>query len=260
MPENLTAAQPPSHKQSKCDVSSRRLSRSPHPYHRHRTEIANDPERFSLNTLPTHSLLRSTQNTDDEEQDFSSIPYAMLRGPADSDSGTEADDEHFLKGLPAPKLRPHKGLRGVEGVWSNTPSPLLSPALLDEDLKTIPLDAWRDSKTTAPLTEDDVWKAAERFRQKRRKEIARRATEGAILIFVGAILGLNQEVKQLLKLWKTGKLPSPSILDSINGCRIDLPDSYYNILSRAVSNPNTMAHTTYATMEKSTPFEHASSL
>ena len=41
-----------------------------------------------------------------------------------SDSGTEADDEHFLKGLPAPRSKLHKGLRGMNEVLSGVSTPL----------------------------------------------------------------------------------------------------------------------------------------
>ena len=203
MPENLTPAQPPSHAQSLREGAARRLSRSPHPYHKQQFELPHGSEKFSTNAPPTQSRLRSAQNTDDEEQEDSRAgpePHSELA----SDSGTEADDEHFLKGLPAPKLRPHKGLRGAEGTWSSTPSPLLSPAILDEDVQKTPGTLQRVSKTVS-LNEDDIHKAVERFRHKRRVEVVRRATEAAILVFVAAILGLSREVRQLLGLWKKGK-------------------------------------------------------
>ncbi|KAG0645369.1 Dolichol kinase sec59 [Hyphodiscus hymeniophilus] len=201
MPESLRPAHPPSHAKSLRDDSVRRLSRSPHPYHRQQFEIPHASERFITNAPPTQSPLRSAHNTDDEEQEISRLASEGYREPANSDSGTEADDEHFLKGLPAPKLRPHKGLRGAEGAWSSTPSPLLSPAILDGDIQKIPTDPRWMTKPTA-LKEEDIRKAAERYRHKRRVEIARRATEATILVFVGAILGLNRDVRQVLKLWK----------------------------------------------------------
>jgi hypothetical protein len=203
MPENLKPAQPLSHAQSLRDDSARRLSRSPHPYHRQKFEIPHASEKVSSNAPPTQSPLRTAQNTDDEEHQTSSLLPVGYREPANSDSGTEADDEHFLKGLPAPKLRPHKGLRGAEGTWSSTPSPLLSPAILDDDIQKISAKS-RRAAISAALTEEETRKAAERYRQKRRVEIVRRATEAAIVVFVGAILGLNREVRQLLRLWKRG--------------------------------------------------------
>lgn len=203
MPENLKPAQPPSHAQSLREGAVRRLSRSPHPYHRQQFELPHGSEKFSTIAPPTQSRLRSAQNTDDEEQEnLRALPEPHSERA--SDSGTEADDEHFLKGLPAPKLRPHKGLRGAEGTWSSTPSPILSPAILDEDVQKTPGALQRASKTVT-LNEEDIHKTVVRFRHKRRVEVVRRATETAILVFVAGILGLNREVRQLLGLWKRGK-------------------------------------------------------
>jgi hypothetical protein len=204
MPEHLKPTQPSSQTPSLRENAGRRLSRSPHPYHRQQFELPHGSEKFSTNAPPTQSPLRSTQNTDDEEQENPRASPEAYSERANSESGTEADDEHFLKGLPAPKLRPHKGLRGAEGTWSSTPSPLLSPAILDDDVQKTP-GILRRAAVIAALNEEDARKAAEKFRHKRRVEIVRRATEAAILVFVTGILGLNREVRQLLRLWKRGK-------------------------------------------------------
>lgn len=129
---------------------------------------------------------------------------AGYRESTNSDSGTEADDEHFLKGLPAPKLRPHKGLRGSDGSLSNSPSPLLSPAILDEDVQRMLGSGRTPSATAIALTQEEVRKSAEKLRRKRKVEIVRRATEAAILIFVGSILCMSYEVRELLQLWRRG--------------------------------------------------------
>lgn len=258
MPEHLKPAQPPSHAQSLREDAVRRLSRSPHPYHRQRFEIPHAAEKFSINPPPTQSPLRSAQNTDDEGQESSSLLTESYRELENSDSGTEADDEHFLKGLPAPKLRPHKGLRGAEGTWSSTPSPLLSPAILDDDIQKTPISL-RRAAISAALNEDDVRKAAEKFRHKRRVEIMRRATEAAILVFVGAILGFNREVRHILKLWKKGKLQSTSPTDLTDCCRIDVPGSRYNIFDCYLSYTNATTHRTYTAVEEAIPINTSGS-
>jgi hypothetical protein len=206
MPEHLKPSQPQSHAQSLREHAVRRLSRSPHPYHRQHFELPYSSERSGQNAPPTQSPLPSTHNTDDEEQESSRHMPEGYRESANSDSGTEADDEHFLKGLPAPKLRPHKGLRGADGSWSNTPSPLLSPAILDEDVQRIQGMLRRATASSVAPNEADLRKAAEKFRHKNRVEIVRRATEAAILVLVAALLFLNLEIRQLLKLWRKGKL------------------------------------------------------
>jgi hypothetical protein len=205
MPEQLNPPPPQqSHAQSLREDAVRRLSRSPHPYHRQQFELPHGSERFSTNAPPTQSPLRSSRNTDDEEQEESRFGSRTYRESTNSDSGTEADDEHFLKGLPAPKLRPHKGLRGGEP--SGTPSPLLSPAILDEDALRAPGYLRRTTLPSIILNDEEARKAAEKYRQKRRVEVVRRTTEAALLVFVGGVLSLDSRVRQLLRLWSPGEI------------------------------------------------------
>ncbi|KUJ15380.1 uncharacterized protein LY89DRAFT_698186 [Mollisia scopiformis] len=188
------------------DDALRRLSRSPHPYHRQQFELPYGSEKFSTNAPPLRSHLRSTQNTDDEEQD---TPRHMpedfkdaYKGSTGSDSGTEADDEHFLKGLPAPKLRPHKGLRGFEASLSGTPSPILSPAILDED-STRSQGYLRQKKAVVPvLPDEETRKLADKVRRKRNVEVIRRCSETSILFFLAAMLCCDPEIRKLLHFWR----------------------------------------------------------
>lgn len=185
------------------DDALRRLSRSPHPYHRQQFELPYGSERFSTNAPPLRSPLRSTQNTDDEEQEGSrqtADDYKKAyKGSTGSDSGTEADDEHFLKGLPAPKLRPHKGLRGVD--LSGTPSPILSPAILDED--SLRSQGYlRQKKAASSPESDDARKLAEKLQRKRKVEVIRRCSETSILFFLAAMLCWDPEVRKLLHFWR----------------------------------------------------------
>ncbi|KAF8863936.1 hypothetical protein BDZ45DRAFT_572820, partial [Acephala macrosclerotiorum] len=161
----------------------------------------------STNAPPLRSPLRSTQNTDDEEQEGSrqtADDYKKAyKGSTGSDSGTEADDEHFLKGLPAPKLRPHKGLRGVD--LSGTPSPILSPAILDED--SLRSQGYlRQKKAASSPESDDARKLAEKLQRKRKVEVIRRCSETSILFFLAAMLCWDPEVRKLLHFWRRGKL------------------------------------------------------
>ncbi len=203
MPEKLTPATlPESHAQNLRDDALWWLSRSPHPYFRQKFELAHPSEGFPTISLPPRPPLRNPQS-EDKEQDGSKSQSRSYRESTNSDSGTEADDEHFLKGLPAPKLRPHKGLRGLEGSLSSTPSPLLSPAILDEDPTKV-RNHLRKASTTI-LDETEVQKAAEKLRHRRRAEILRRAIEGAILLLVGSTLCLDLDVQKLLDLWSRGE-------------------------------------------------------
>ena len=205
MPELL---KPSSLQQSHAQVlrgqTLRRLSRSPHPYHRQHFELPYGKERF-ITTSPTSQIpLRSPPYTDDDEPQSSRSFSGSYRESANSDSGTEADDEHFLKGLPAPKLRPHKGLRGADGASSSTPSPLLSPSILGEDLQKSQDYLRQNEIWSNAQNEETMRKGVDKVRAKRRVEVVRRATEAAIIVFVAGILCTDSQVRWLIHMWNRG--------------------------------------------------------
>ncbi|ORY71968.1 uncharacterized protein BCR38DRAFT_418536 [Pseudomassariella vexata] len=159
----------------------RLLSRSPHPY-QHR-----NLDRFSLDGNYPRSA--------------TSFPAVSREPTPTSDSGTEADDEHFLKGLPAPRTRAHKGLRGRNELLSGTSTPLPSPALLEEDprrLSYTPSSLRKDSTPgkDARVLLDSSW------RTKRTKEVVRRLTEVVILGSLGAVVQANEHVRPVLSKWR----------------------------------------------------------
>lgn len=196
---------PQSHAQNQREEALRRLSRSPHPYHRQHFELPHASERIGGYAPSRKSPLVSRQNTDDDEDDEherTRLSPRRYHDPTPSDSGTEADDEHFLKGLPAPRIRPHKGLRGIDGTFSGSPSPLPSPAFQDGDVSRQMGYARANALTGKGKA---AQKATDKFRRKRRVEIIRRISETAILGFVGGIICLNSEVRQLIWLWRRGE-------------------------------------------------------
>lgn len=213
-------------------VKGPRLERSPHPYHKRHEEIPFDSERServpfigkgnsfvghdsrmkpSLGISASPSPLRSAQNTDEESYNGVRIVVDGSLGgyveSTNSDSGTEADDEHFLKGLPAPRIKPHKGLRGENGGISSTPSPLLSPAIMDDELQWKDIGRYRSTALASKkLTEEEQRIIIRKFRQRRRIEVIRRTTEAFLLCFVGGIIYSSEGVKEILYLWKNGML------------------------------------------------------
>lgn len=161
----------------------RSLSRSPHPYHHQRSELPHATLRPRATFQTGPSPLRSRQYTDDE---WSGEGIRSARG-TESDSGTEADDEHFLKGLPAPRWRPHKGLRGGDRTFSGSPSPLASPEILNEVPDKLS-DYLKGPASATHVHEADIRKTNEKFQRKRMTEFVRRLIEISLLNVLGAIV------------------------------------------------------------------------
>lgn len=209
MPEQLKPTTPSqqSHAQTLRENTLRRLSRSPHPYHCLQFELETASERInpaSPNAPLITSPLQSTQTMDDEALQLSRR-LSHIDKASNSDSGTEEDDEHFLKGLPAPKLRSHKGLGGADSSPSGSPSLVQTPALFDEDDLRLRRPFQRTSSNLS-LDQDEARKAEEKFRRRRRIEIVRRSTEAGILCFVSVILCFDAQVRKVLYMWRGGKV------------------------------------------------------
>jgi dolichol kinase len=164
----------------------RLLSRSPHPYSKQNHELLepagrlgdNGNQRQRPSKLPKHDA------------------FTKESTPTGSDSGTEADDEHFLKGLPAPRPRLHKGLKSKSD-RSGASSPLRTPDPLEAEARFIP-----------PVLKRDVFLASSKTnveRAKRAKEITRRSTEVLMLAWLGGMLLSNPGARSLVHQWRRGK-------------------------------------------------------
>src|SRR5450432_2450554 len=185
----------------------RALSRSPHPYHRQRAELPHATLRPGATFPAFTSPLRSSHNTDKEGAGEGQAVYSRHASPeksTESDSGTEADDEHFLKGLPAPRWRPHKGLRGGDGTVSGASSPLVSPAVVNGEGSARTDYMKKFSTPTKRPYDEDIQKAAERFGLKRKAEIGRRCTELGLLLVVGSLVVSSRDIALLVRSWKKG--------------------------------------------------------
>ncbi|KAH6648970.1 phosphatidate cytidylyltransferase [Truncatella angustata] len=179
MPEHLsssTAPRPNAIAQLQDENEALRLlSRSPHPYHRQKSELLEPSDRFSSSTTAPPGY-RSSVNGNQPRSRTSFPAVSRETTPTASDSGTEADDEHFLKGLPAPRTKLHKGLRGHNELLSGTSSPLPSPAL--------PEDEYR------------------RNFSKRNRVIVRRLTELILLGSLGTLVYSNDQARPVLYAWR----------------------------------------------------------
>lgn len=184
----------PSLPESEEQDELRLLNRTPHPYHHQRPEL--------LYSLDGHSLQngavrrRAHENGNGQQTPEPVTPrtsYPKDSSPP-SESGTEADDEHFLKGLPAPRTKLHKGLRGRNEVLSGSPSPLPSPAIWQEDA-TLP------SKKLEAAREEAEKRRQQRL-SRRNKNLGQRAAELATVAALNAMVRTNAKVAPLLHFYK----------------------------------------------------------
>ncbi|KAF6826461.1 phosphatidate cytidylyltransferase [Colletotrichum plurivorum] len=167
----------------------RTLSRSPHPYHHLNTELPHPAHRIVYRSSNPTSTPPKTSSADSSRTP-SPFPSFTKDSSQGSDSGTEADDEHFLKGLPAPRVRLHKGLRGRNEVLSGTSTPLLSP------------DNQEDGDAVQQLKQKEqrlrFW---EDRNYRRTKELIRRVSEFIIVGSLFAVVRSNSNVTPVVSAW-----------------------------------------------------------
>ncbi|KAL5391473.1 hypothetical protein DPSP01_001337 [Paraphaeosphaeria sporulosa] len=166
--------------------------RSPHPYHRRQHELrTSQPSSQSSSNDLSRTTGPTSLGTPSEEGEKKR--RRVSRSP--SESGTEADDEGygFVKALPAPPLRPRKGLRDARGSGlEGDATPLLTPSQVDEEGRKLSMQYFQPSKegsrTGEPSPTDDEAKAArQKYLKRRRNEIVRRTTETALLGVIGML-------------------------------------------------------------------------
>lgn len=160
--------------------------RSPHPYHRRQHELR--PAQQSSESLSNATHAQGVISDEDERK-----RRRVSQSP--SESGTEADDEGygFIKALPAPPLRPRKGLRDVRGTGlAGDVTPLLTPSQVDEEGRKLAGQYFRPRKEGSrggePSPTDEEAKAArKKYLKRRRNEVVRRTTETALLGVIGIL-------------------------------------------------------------------------
>lgn len=180
----------------KEDEGLRLLSRSPHPYHRQNYELHQPSDRVlaQATAIPTHQ----SDNVDDQIVPFP--VFAKDTTPV-TDSGTEADDETYLKRLPPFKAKLHKGLRGRNEVLSGPGTPLMTPATEGE---------FNGIFAQGQSRMKDEYKRRKVDTRKRNAELGRRGAEVAIL---GSLTCLVMTVEPIAALWKNGKFYTFSFAD-----------------------------------------------
>ena len=137
--------------------------------------------------------LRPISNGTNEPPQSIAHPNDRLKRCIDSESGTEADDEHFLLGAPASRTRDKKELKQLERTISATSASGLS----DERDETNKRKSAKDTKVQEKRT------IMEAFSRRRRIELLRRVSEAGLLVGLGCIVYSGDEQKQG-EIWKTG--------------------------------------------------------
>ncbi|KAK7414680.1 dolichol kinase [Neonectria punicea] len=183
-PESLNALDPDEQQRLRA------LSRSPHPYHHQNTDLPHPSDRFARPNGAAHT---AKQDNGGDLLSPTAYPSLAKDSPQTSDSGSEADDEHFWKGLPAPKPKPHKGLRGLNEPISGSSTPLPSPIALEPDGPRLV------DKTFAPDGMPESRRVFDAIRRK--KVVMRRATEAGIVLALGIMVASNPRVSRLLHVW-----------------------------------------------------------
>ncbi|KAF2265570.1 hypothetical protein CC78DRAFT_579063 [Lojkania enalia] len=166
--------------------------RSPHPYHRRQNDLrSTEASAESLSNSFSRTTLGPTDRTISDHDGRNRRKLSQ----SPSDSGTEADDEGYglVKALPAPPLRPRKGLRDMRGsIYDGVPSPLLTPTQVDEEGRKYSAEYFKrrkeGSRTGEPSpTDDEVKVARQKYLKRRRSELVRRATETVLLACIGIL-------------------------------------------------------------------------
>lgn len=166
------------------------LSRSPHPYHQQAHEILE----------PSDSILRSPSSVpirqDNANNQLLPFPTFSKDSTPITESGTEADDETYVKRLPPSKAKSHKGLRGRNELPSGAATPPLTP-VIDVDLNGLAVLERTRAK--------DEYKRRRSDRRRRNRELGRRGAEVAILGSLAWLVSRNPTVKPVAALWRDGE-------------------------------------------------------
>jgi hypothetical protein len=168
----------------------RRFSRSPHPYHRRGTslldtEVESDKQGQANNRNKRYSTTNSS-----------------------SESGTEADDERgrLLRSLPAPPLRPHKGLRDAPFKDPTPqPSPVGTPPAVENNEKQLRSQGKGSQNTWGVQEGFEIQFVREKYTKRKRSELVRRITETVLFSAVGLVVSHSSFSEGRLQECKSGE-------------------------------------------------------
>lgn len=165
------------------------FNRLPQPYHLQRPQLQTSLSGLHINRQSNGPAEAASDGSKASRKGRSSGRSTTTP----SESGTDADDESFAftRALPAPPLRPRKGLREAKGAdLDNATTPLLTPTKLEEDGHHFASDYFASQDTRRGDRMNAEERAARaRFVKRRRAEILRRSAETFTLAAVGFAVG-----------------------------------------------------------------------
>lgn len=196
----------------------RQFSRSPHPYYRISQRIAAErgisrsPTRKEYHQASDSGSLNGNAGAAQKRRrngNGNSNGWSRISPRASSESGTEADDEStgLLKGLPAP---PTRSLR--KGLWNTAGRDDPAHWLQHETSSTWSLFVRSPLKQTPKrtLSEESIHSSVSSIARgvvarRKRNEISRRLTETALLLSVGVVVLLQDDVRAYAYSWRKGE-------------------------------------------------------
>ncbi|KAK3053220.1 dolichol kinase [Extremus antarcticus] len=162
-------------------------TRTPRPYHHEADAIWQGANSGSRALSGARGTGKGSKTPDNYDQAGQLNDGSGRASPTWSESGTEADDERpsFVKALPAPHLRPRKGLKTGE----QNEDALLTPSQLDDEGRRLSQDYFGDKIQGKRLFEKEDKDEQEKLFRRRLAEFARRTSEvGLMLVIVLCVL------------------------------------------------------------------------
>lgn len=174
-------------------------SRTPRPYHHDADEIQQDGGYDSRETFQERNSLKAATGRK-WKRDTNDDRSGGQLSPTSSESGTEADDERpsYVKALPAPHLRPRKGLKTGE-LNEDT---LLTPSQLDDEGRRLSQEYFGYKPGQDVISSEKQEEEQELLLRRRLAEFARRTSEVALMTVIALTVLYGNGVLEQAYQWR----------------------------------------------------------
>ncbi len=218
------------------NAEPRLFARSPNPYHRRNLVAGSNRQLIGSEYRSASTPASVSQNTSRRGSDGVLEQDGKSSRKTSSQSGSEADDEGYglIRALPAPPVRPRKGLRDRT---DEDDSPFLSPSQLDSGGRRRSVECLNLQKDRVGLkqtAEDEDARARARYRRRRMAELFRRIVETGLLASIGYLVikqrPVRNGVRQKHRGNYTARLESVCIADQsqLSSCAMSLLSLLYH--------------------------------